>query len=124
MDLNDIVKLAGEAKEKWGDTPAFKEFEKKMPKAAEALDVLLPVFKEFGEIKDTEDPKSAAAQAIVKLLQKTITEKFFECSPEILGSLGKMYTSDARFTKNIDEIGGEGTAEFASKAIEFFCKQK
>jgi len=33
-----------------------------------------------------------------------------------------MYVGDERFKANIDKCG-EGTAEFVSKAIEFYCKK-
>ena len=34
-----------------------------------------------------------------------------------------MYVADERFEKNINKYG-EGTAEFASKAIAIFCQEK
>ena len=43
--------------------------------------------------------------------------------PIFLASLGKMYIADERFKKNIDKYG-DGTAEFASKAIDIFCQEK
>ena len=46
-----------------------------------------------------------------------ITANYYTCANEILASLGKMYVTDERFKKNIDKCG-EGTAEFASEAIE------
>ena len=32
-----------------------------------------------------------------------------------------MYNGGGEFTENIDKAGGEGTAEFTAKAIEFYC---
>ena len=46
----------------------------------------------------------------------------YTCTKEILSGLGKMYAAGGEFTQNIDSYGGEGTAEFASRAIEIFCK--
>ena len=40
--------------------------------------------------------------------------------PMFLAGPGKMYVADERFKKNIDKYG-EGTAEFASKAVAVFC---
>ncbi|MBQ3513974.1 MAG: TipAS antibiotic-recognition domain-containing protein [Lachnospiraceae bacterium] len=34
-----------------------------------------------------------------------------------------MYINDERFTKNIDQ-NGKGTAEFMSKAIDYYCNNK
>lgn len=34
-----------------------------------------------------------------------------------------MYSGGGDFTKNIDEYGGEGTAEFVDKAIQIYCEK-
>ena len=34
--------------------------------------------------------------------------------------LGRMYAGGGELTENIDDVGGVGTAEFASKAIDIF----
>ena len=83
-------------------------------------DRFMLLFKEAGEIKDT-DPASAEAQDIVKRIQDFITENLYTCSDRILSGLGKMYSGDGDFTKNIDECGGGGTAEFVDKAIQIYC---
>ena len=38
-----------------------------------------------------------------------------------ISSLGQMYAGGGDFTTNIDGAGGEGTAQFASDAIEIYC---
>ena len=58
----------------------------------------------------------------MKKLQDYITEHMYTCTKEILGGLGKMYAGSGDFTTNINKYGGEGTAEFAGKAIEIYCK--
>ena len=63
---------------------------------------------------------STEAQALVTKLQTHITENYYNCTDEILAGVGKMYVADERFKKNIDKYG-EGTAEFASKAISIRC---
>ena len=40
--------------------------------------------------------------------------------PIFLAGLGKMYVADELFKKNIDKYG-DGTAEFAAKAIKYYC---
>ncbi|MBQ2899840.1 MAG: TipAS antibiotic-recognition domain-containing protein, partial [Oscillospiraceae bacterium] len=57
-----------------------------------------------------------------KELQDFITGNYYTCTDEILSGLGKMYVGDERFKNNIDKAGGTGTAEFAAKAIEIYCK--
>ena len=66
-------------------------------------------------------PESGEAQALVKKLQDFITQNYYNCTKEILSGLGTMYTSDERFTANIDRHGG-GTAEFISRAVKTYCK--
>ena len=63
----------------------------------------------------------AEAQALVKKLQDFITDKMYTCTNDILSSLGKMYASGGDFTRNIDRAGGEGTAQFASEAVDVYC---
>ena len=52
--------------------------------------------------------------------QDYITNHFYTCSDKILCGLGRMYAGGGELTENIDDVGGVGTAEFASKAIDIF----
>jgi hypothetical protein len=81
------------------------------------------LFKEAGELRDT-DPASPEAQDLVKRIQDFITENLYTCSKKILSGLGKMYSGGGDFTRNIDEYGGEGTAEFVDKAIQIYCREE
>ena len=112
-----------EARSRWGTTDAYREHEQKTKnytkeKWAEANDGLMAIFAEFAALKNNgATADSAEAEALVAKLQAHITENYYTCSDEILTGLGKMYVADERFKKNIDKYG-EGTAEFASEAIE------
>ena len=123
--MND--KYTAEARERWGDTEAYREYEQKTngytkEKWAEANDGLMAIFAEFAEYKNSgTGADSAEAQALVAKLQAHITANYYTCSNEILASLGQMYVCDERFKKNIDKYG-EGTAEFASEAICIFTE--
>ena len=114
-----------EARSRWGDTDAYREHEQKTKnytkeKWAEANDGLMAIFAEFASVKDRGvSVASAEAQDLVAKLQAHITAHYYTCTDEILAGLGKMYVCDERFKKNIDKYG-EGTAEFASKAIAIF----
>ena len=66
--------------------------------------------------------RSERVQKQVEKLKNFITENFYNCTNEILSSLGKMYAGGGEFTENINKMGGVGTAEFTYKAIEYFCK--
>ena len=115
-----------EARERWGNTDAYREHAQKTKnytkeKWAEANDGLMATFAEFATLKNSgASTDSADAEALVAKLQAHITENYYTCSDEILAGLGKMYVADERFKKNIDKYG-EGTAEFASTAIEAYC---
>ena len=117
-----------EAKQRWGETDAYKEHEQKttdytQDKWQEVNDGLMAVFAKFAECKqngNTADSKEA--QALVKDLQSYITENYYTCTKEIIAGLGLMYVADERFKTNIDK-SGNGTAEFVSKAIETYCKK-
>ena len=126
MNKNDYKT---EVRSRWGDTAAYREHEQKTKnytkeKWVEANDGLMAIFAEFAMCKDSgASADFAEAQALVAKLQAHITENYYTCTDEILAGLGKMYVADERFKKNIDKHG-DGTAEFAAGAINFFCNQK
>ena len=125
FDKSKLDEYSRKAKELYGNTPEYKEMEEKQKNRTEAEDKLLAdrfmlFFKEAGEMKDT-DPASPEAQDLVKRIQAYITENLYTCSNKILKGLGKMYSGGGDFTKNIDEYGGEGTAEFVDNAIQIYC---
>lgn len=126
FDTRKIDEYAAQAKASWGTTPAYKEYEERSKGRTKEDDRkihqgMIDIFAEFGQIRHT-DPASEEAQAMAKKLQDYITEHMYTCTKEILSGLGKMYACGGDFTTNIDKIGGEGTAVFASQAIEVYCK--
>ena len=126
FDTRKIDEYAAQAKASWGTTPAYKEFEERAKGRTKEEDQkiyqgMIDIFGEFGRIRNT-DPASEDAQALVKKLQDYITEHMYTCTKEILSSLGKMYAGGGDFTTNIDKMGGEGTAVFASQAIGIYCR--
>ena len=117
-----------EARSRWGNTDAYREHEEKTKhytkeKWAEANDGLMAVFAEFAVCKQNGvEADSDEAQALVAKLQAHVTANYYTCTDEILAGLSKMYIADERFKKNIDKYG-EGTVEFASAAIEVYCRK-
>lgn len=125
FDKTEIEQYKAEVKARWGETAAYKEYEEKTAGQSEktqtdAAEKLMQVFAKFGKVKHT-NPESDEAQALVESLRQCITENYYNCTPQILKSLGQMYVGDERFKANIDARGGVGTADFASKAIEIYC---
>ncbi|MCQ2508774.1 MAG: MerR family transcriptional regulator [Dorea sp.] len=128
FDTRKIDEYAAEAKKSWGTTDAWKEYEQKSAGRSKeqemALGVgMMDIFAEIGKIKDGS-PESEEAQNLVKKLQNYITDHFYTCTDEILESLGQMYAGGGDMTKNIDRMGGEGTAAFANEAIEAYILAK
>ena len=122
----EFDKYATEAKEKWGNTKAYHQYEEKTKDFSKdkwniQADEMDAIFAEFAEcLKNRASSSSDIAQGLVKKLQNHITENFYNCTDEILAGLAQMYVSDERFRDNIDRHG-EGTAEFIRTAIAYFC---
>ena len=123
---SEFEKYITEVKEKWGETTAYKEYEKKTKeysgkKREESAEGLDGITEEFALcMKNSHSPDSVEAQELVKTLQEYITENFYPCTNDILSGLGQMYTADERFRNSIDKHAG-GTAAFIREAIEVYC---
>lgn len=116
---------AREARERWGDTPAYRESERRMAGYDEGqrkgIDAgMEEIFRGFAALRGQE-PGSEAVQAQVAAWQRFVTEHFYACTKEILAGLGQMYTADERFRVNLDRYG-EGTAQLMADAIAVYCK--
>lgn len=127
FDTGKIDEYAKRAKEQWGKTAEYKEFEQKSQGRSREdnrrlMEACMRIFTEFGQLKEQDmRPESARAQSQVKKLQDFISQNFYQCSNEIIFSLGQMYAASGEFTENIDSAGGAGTAEFAAGAIRIYC---
>lgn len=126
FDTKKIDEYAKRAKEQWGQTSEYREYEEKTKgwtnqDQQDVMKNFMLIFAEFGKMR-TEKPSSEKVQCEVKKLQDFISEHFYQCSNEVLSGLGQMYASGGEFTQNIDKRGGEGTARFTADAIEVYCK--
>ena len=127
FDTKKMDEYAQQAREQWGATPAYREFEEKnanrtLSEIKATGDQLMALIAAFGDWRGT-DPAAPQVQEQVKALQDFITEHYYHCTDEILSGLGKMYAGGGDFTTNIDAHGGEGTAVFVHRAIEIYCKK-
>ena len=127
FDKSKINDYAAQAKLEWGNTDAYREYEKKAENRSESEQDkitagLMEIFTRLGKLKD-EAPESAKAQGLVKELKEYITEHFYTCTDEILSGLSSMYGGGGSMTDNIDAAGGKGTGEFSARAIEAYCKK-
>lgn len=126
FDNRELDRYQAEAKEKWGSTAAYREYEEKTKQyghqerkdLAEGMDQMMAAFAQC--MKQGNAPDSAQAQTLVKSLQTYISETCYRCTEEILAGLGQMYVADERFRSNIDKHA-EGTAAYISEAIGIYC---
>ena len=128
FDKKQIEEYAARAKEAWGETPEYREYERKNGARTPAElqqtgDGLMALLAEFGTLKDG-DPACAEAQALARRVQAYITRHYYTCTNTVFAGLGQMYGSGGAFTENIDKAGGPGTAAFASRVIGIYCSQE
>ena len=94
FDTQKIKDYAAQAKQQWGATPEYKEFEQKTAlkteKEVSAMGgQLMEIIAAFGKIQSM-DPPAPAVQAQVKKLQNFIRQHYHTCSKKtILGQLGQ-----------------------------------
>ena len=127
FDNSKMEQYLSKAKERWGKTDAWQEYEEKsVGRTAETErdlgEQLMDIFAGLGALRG-EEPGSEAVQQVVAALQQFITENYYTCTKEILRNLGQMYTMVGSMKDNIDARGGAGTAELAQKAIEIYCEK-
>ena len=123
-----IQAYAEEAKAAWGHTPQYKAFEEADVKRSQSdrrlmMTELMAIFRELGQLKGGA-AEAVEVQLWVKKLKEYITENFYECTDEILRSLGTVYACGGEFTENVDRAAGEGSAKFAEKAIQAYCDRR
>ena len=128
FDNSEFEKHKAEAREKWGNTDAYKEHtqrtkdysQQKWNDLAQGMDRIMAQFAQC--MMQQESPDSAQAQELVTALQTHITQNYYHCTKEILAGLGQMYVADERFKSNIDKHA-DGTAAFIRDAITVYCSR-
>ena len=111
-----------EAKERWGDSPAFQQSVQRTSSYSKAdwekikaeLDGINQLFLDL--MAAGTPAAESAAMDVAEKHRAHITKWYYDCSIEIHAGLGQMYTADVRFKENIDKAG-EGLAEYMSAAI-------
>lgn len=128
FDTSKMDEYASRARESWGNTPEWKEYEEKSQGRSEEESAsislkMMEIFREFGAMRD-KGPGSDEAKAQVQKLKNFITENLYTCSDQILLSLGKAYGGGGEMNENIDRYGGEGTGVFAMEAVKIYCRDR
>lgn len=68
-----------------------------------------------------ENPSSPRVQVLVKEWREYINF-FYDCTPQILLGLGRMYTEDSRFRAFYEKVDPR-LPDFFFKAIQVYCRQ-
>jgi len=120
----DQEKYAQEAKDRWGDTQAYKQSTKRWASYSESQRETIK--KEAGEItvrmvgmSPESEPGDEDVQRAVGDYLVFLSEYFYDCDAEFLRGLSAMWVEDPRFAINYERIR-EGGAQFAHDAVEIF----
>lgn len=112
-----------EVKERWGQTTAYKQSQKKTNGYTKENWEKIHTEAEniyAGFVKNIKKaPEDAVVQDLVAQWQQHICRHYYDCTKEILAGLGLMYINDERFKTNID-AHCDGLAQFMSDAISIY----
>lgn len=122
FDGFDPAEHEQEAEERWGNTDAYKESQRRVksygPREWQQIkDEAAAINTRLLELmREGAPPTDPRVQAAVEDHRLHISKWFYDCSKEIHRGLGAMYVADERFTKNLDKAG-PGFAKYLSDAI-------
>ena len=119
---DDPTRYEDEARERWGDTDAYKESRRRTARYTKEDWVRI---KAEGDALEAEFAEAMAAGTaadspeVMDLAERarlSIDKAFYPCSHEMHADLGRMYVSDPRFTKHYDDRA-PGLARYVCDAI-------
>jgi len=128
MDMKEIfdgfdpAKYEDEARERWGNTDAYKESMKRTKRyTAEDWKAIkseqAAIYGDaYAALKAGRKPSDPDVMAIAERHRLSIDRWFYPCSIEMQLGLASMYESDSRFAENIDKHG-KGLTTFLVAAI-------
>lgn len=123
---DDVKQYQQEAKDRWGNTDAYKQSMARVGKMTKAQ---MQKLKEDGKahtqmIADNmhKGVEHADVQALIEKSFQGVNF-FYDCSLEMFRNLGKMYVEDPRFTASYEKFA-PGLAVFMRDAIAYYCDVK
>jgi MerR family transcriptional regulator, thiopeptide resistance regulator len=120
---HDPAQYEAEVEERWGETDAYKESQRKTRNytkedwlriKAEGEDV---ESRFAAALRDGVPADSEQAMDVAEEHRQQISRNFYDCPPEMHAALGRMWVEDERFTAHYEEIA-PGLAEYASTAVQ------
>jgi DNA-binding transcriptional MerR regulator len=122
FDGFDDAVYEDEARERWGDTDAYRESARRTSSYgeqewAEIRDEGEGITRSFADLLAAGEPADGSrARAVAERHREHISRWFYECSPELHRGLGEMYVADPRFAARY-EREAPGLAGYVRAAI-------
>lgn len=120
---HDPAQHEAEAEERWGDTEAWQESQRRtrgytkedwLRVKAEGEDVE----RRFAEaLRDGVPADSERAMDLAEEHRQQISRNYYDCPPEMHAALGRMYVEDERFTAHYEQVA-PGLARYVSGAVQ------
>lgn len=119
---DDPTQYADEAKERWGETDAYKESARRTSgyskadwlEVQEEQQAVIDGF--IAALRAGLPAESEEAMAAAEAHRLSIDQRFYPCSHEMQVNLAEMYLADARFTEYYEKHC-EGLAQYVAAAI-------
>ncbi|MEX0763518.1 MAG: MerR family transcriptional regulator [Dehalococcoidia bacterium] len=124
FDESEIEAYREEARQRWGDTDAYRESTRRAARYGKAD--WTAIQSESDEINRAlaglmdQDPASRDVQEWVGKWHRLINDRFYTCPPEMFRGLGDLYVEDARFTAFYDKYK-PGLAAFLRSAMHAYA---
>ncbi|SDY76153.1 MerR family transcriptional regulator [Thermoactinomyces sp. DSM 45892] len=109
-----------EARERWGDEAVNRSNQKVAQMGPEIQKEMDDLYFHLASIRHMSPDSEEAQSAITKWYD--MLQSFGDYTPEAFRTLGEMYVSDRRFTKNIDRFG-DGLAAFMCDAMGVYANR-
>ena len=124
FDDATLAEYREEARQRWGDTEAFQDSERRAASYSKAdWDAIKAEGEEItlalANLMD-RDPADPDVQQWVARHHRQIDDRFYTCTPEVYRGLGDMYVDDARFTAFYDRVK-PGLAPFLRDAMHVYA---
>jgi len=124
LSRQKIDEYTEEARERWGNTKAFKQSQDRLKGCSKEQYAALAKESEelVQELADAMEHgfDSPEAQAAIDRNFQMINERFYDCSLEMFHNLAIMTTEDQRFADYYRRFHPD-LPEFRRKAVEFYC---
>ena len=120
----DLNKYEDQAIEKYGKGTIEESKKRQSGKEDIVAEKFNSIFRSMAEYrKNNINIEEKEVQSKVEELYNYMNKYAFDCSVEVFSYIGKGYSQNPEFKKNIDKFG-EGVAEYTSRAIDVYCKSR